>query len=454
MPMILKTIPATILLLHIGSYAFFSINGKISPFELFNMMLLVANIIIFIMFLKAKISDYTIGLSAMFLIGSHAFIGQFLAPDSLTSGAILLINILTVYTGVQLVRHLPSCYWYAFVGSYFALFWLFILRQDNAEALFLASLMGLCAVARNFRLMSYFWGFVMAFSFCQPFAWEAAVTVIIVLNIMFNIRGSFSSTPAKFALLVGLVFIFLVLLPVVSVLIGEDPRNIINVLKDARVLSALKTTLISATACSVILLLVLTPFAYAAARLHFPGRNLLFALIDVPIIIPQSVAGIALIKIFGREQVIGQFLYDTLGIYFDDTLFGICLAQIFVSLPFFLKPAIQSFENVPANLEHAACSLGSSPAGTFFRVALPLAAKGILIGTVIAWGRAAGEFGAVLLLAPSPESVPVLAFNRFQSIGMVETAPLVAAFLIFSLAMFFLLQFVINTMKSHNATVQ
>ncbi|MFZ2654307.1 MAG: ABC transporter permease [Victivallales bacterium] len=454
MSIFLRTIPAAILLLHIGFYIFFSAKGRIPPFELFNLMLLAANILIFLMFFFRKISDATVGLSIMFLIGSHAFIGQFLAPDSLTSGAILLINILTVYTGIQIARYLSSWYWYVFVMSYFMLFWLFILRQENAEALFLASLMGLCAVARSYRLMTYFWGFVIAFTFCQPFAWEAAVTIIIVLNIIFNVRGSFNSMPAKLALFVGLVFIFLVLLPVVSVLIGEDPRSIINVIKDPRVLSALKTTLITATVSSIILLAFLTPFAYAAARLHFPGRNLLYALIDVPIIIPQSVAGIALIKIFGREQVVGQLLYDTCGIYFDDTLFGICLAQIFVSLPFFLKPAIQAFENVPANLEHAACSLGSSPLGTYFRVALPLAAKGILIGTVIAWGRAAGEFGAVLLLAPSPETVPVLAFNRFQSAGMVETGPLVAAFLMFSLVMFFLLQFVTNTMKSHNSTTQ
>lgn len=450
----LAKVPAAIVLLHVASYIFFSITGKIPPFELFNIMLLSANIAVFMLFRLGIFSDYTLGSACMLIIASHAFIGQFLAPDTLTSGAILLVNILTVYAGIQLIRHLPAGYWYAFAGSYLALFWLFIIKQNNAEALFLASLLGLAAVARNYRLLTYFWGIVVSFTFCQPFAWEAAISIIIILNIMFNIRSSFDSLSAKIALLTGLIFVFFVMLPVVAVLIGEDPRSIINVLKEPRVISALKITIVTATASSLILALILTPFAYAVARLHFPGKNLLLALIDVPIVIPQSVAGIALLKIFGRQQIVGQFAYDTFGIQFDGTMLGICLAQVFVSMPFFLKPAIQSFENVPSNLEFAARSLGSAPVGAFFRVALPLALKGILVGTVIAWGRAAGEFGAVLLIAPSPESVPVLAFNRFQSAGMAETGPLVAAFLLFSLVMFFILQFVTNTLKTHNSSTQ
>lgn len=454
MSKLLGKTPAAIILLHIAFYIFFSVNGKIPPFELFNIMLLAANSTVFLLFFFGKLSDYMLGSACMFIIASHAFIGQFLAPDTLTSGAILLVNILTVYTGIQVIRHLPAGYWYAFAGSYMALFWLFIIKQNNAEALFLSSLLGLAAVARSYRLMTYFWGIVIAFTFCQPFAWEAAVSIIVILNIMFNVKGSFDSLSAKTALLVGLIFVFLVMLPVVAVLIGEDPRSVLNVLKDPRVISALKITLITATASSLVLVVILTPFAYAVARLHFPGKNLVLALIDVPIIIPQSVAGIALLKIFGKQQLLGQFAYDIFGIQFDGTILGICLAQIFVSLPFFLKPAIQSFENVPSNLEFAARSLGSTPAGAFFRVALPLALKGVLVGTVIAWGRAAGEFGAVLLIAPSPESVPILAFNRFQSAGMVETGPLVAAFLLFSLVMFFILQFVTNTIKNHNSPVQ
>lgn len=451
---LLKKAPAAIILLHVSFYIFFSMNGKIPAFELFNIMLVAANSMVFLLFLFRKFSDYALGSACMFIIASHAFIGQFLAPDTLTSGAILLINILTVYTGIQIIRHLSSGYWYAFAGSYLMLFWLFIIKQNNAEALFLSSLLGLAAVARSYRLMTYFWGIVISFTFCQPFAWEAAISIIIILNIMFNVRSAFNSLSSKTALLIGLIFVFLVMLPVVAVLIGEDPRSIINTLRDPRVVSALKITLMTATASSLILVVILTPFAYAVARLSFPGKNLVLALIDVPIIIPQSVAGIALLKIFGKQQIVGQFVYDSFGIQFDGTILGICLAQIFVSLPFFLKPAIQAFENVPSNLEFAARSLGSAPVGAFFRIALPLALKGVLVGAVIAWGRAAGEFGAVLLIAPSPESVPVLAFNRFQSAGMIETGPLVAAFLLFSLVMFFILQFVTNTIKTHNSNTQ
>jgi molybdate/tungstate transport system permease protein len=152
--------------------------------------------------------------------------------------------------------------------------------------------------------------------------------------------------------------------------------------------------------------------------------------------------------VFSKQQFLGETLFMVFGIQFDGTMLGICLAQVFVAMPFIMKSSIAAFDNVPHGLEIAARTLGASSFDSFRRVALPLAAKGLFLGAVLAWARAAGEFGALLFLAPYPETAPVAAYNRFTSVGLVETAPLVTTLLLFSLAMFFLLQLVARSMRT------
>jgi len=194
------------------------------------------------------------------------------------------------------------------------------------------------------------------------------------------------------------------------------------------------------------------PLAYAVSRLRFRGRTLLLSLIDIPIVIPQSVAGIALLKVFSRQQFLGETLFAAFGLRFDGTMLGICLAQAFVAMPFLARSAIAAFDAVPPSLELSARTLGASPWSAIRRVALPLASRGLFLGAVLAWARAAGEFGAVIFIAPTPETAPVAAYNRFNAVGVAEAAPLVTALLVFSLAMFFLLQLVAHTLPTlHSA---
>ena len=426
---------------HVLSYAILSMTGAIEPTDLFNLLLLVANFVIAFVLLRGD-RDLLTGAGIMFLVAVHAFLGRRLAPDSLTSGAILFVNILVLYVGVKLNTHLPARYWYAFVAGYFLLFYIFIVRLDNAEALFLLFLLGMAATARSFRLSAYFWAVTLGFTFCQPYAWETVVISLIILTALFGTRGSLKSPTTLVFLCAGLIVVFLVLLPVIITVLGEDPHNIMKVLRDARIRSAIWTTVLTATISTVFLVIFTVPLAYAVSRLRFPGRTLLLSLIDVPIVIPQSVAGIALIKVFGKQQFLGEMLYQAFGLRFDGTMLGICVAQVFVAMPFIARSAIAAFDAVPEGLELSARTLGASSWSAFRRVALPLASRGLFLGAVLAWARAAGEFGAVIFIAPTPETAPVAAFNRFNSVGVIEAAPLVATLLLFSLAMFFLLQFV------------
>ncbi|MFH0964241.1 MAG: ABC transporter permease [Planctomycetota bacterium] len=445
-----RTVVVTLLAAHVALYGLFALLGFLEPLELLNVLLLLANFFVAGVLLRGR-GELLVGAGVMALIAAHSFLGQRLAPDALTSGALLLVNLLILYVGIEISTHLPGAYWYAFVASYFALFLIFIVLLENAEALFLLFLLGLAATARSARLLAYFWAITLSFTFCQPFAWEATIISVLTLTAVFSARGAGRSPATLVFLGCGLALVFLVLLPVFVTMLGEDPRNVETVLRDPRIRAAIGRTLFTATASTAFLVLFAVPLAYALSRLRFRGRALLLSLIDIPIIVPQSVAGIALVRVFGKEQFLGGVLERAFGLRFDGTLLGICLAQVFVAMPFLAKSALAAFDSVAVEKELVARTLGASSWGAFLRVALPMASRGVFLGVVLAWARAAGEFGALVFIAPTPETAPVAAYNRFQSVGMVETGPLVATLLGFSLVMFFLLQFVVRVLPTARA---
>jgi molybdate/tungstate transport system permease protein len=245
-----------------------------------------------------------------------------------------------------------------------------------------------------------------------------------------------------------MVLTALVFLPILVAVMGESLANIQPVLEDGRVRSAIAVTFLTATVSTVILLLFVVPLAYGISRLRFFGRTALLSLIDLPVVIPQSVAGIALVSVLGRNQYLGELVFRLTGVAVDNTILGIIVAQVVVSLPFIAKASIAAFDAVPEELETVARTLKASSFGAFRRVALPLASRGIFFGAVLAWARAAGEFGAVVILAPTPVTAPVEAFNRFVSVGAIEAAPLVTVLLAFSFVMFFLLQWSVRLLPA------
>lgn len=423
------------LILHVALGA----AGWIDPFELFNLMLLAASAAVGIM-TAVGYADLFFGSAVMFLLASHALIGHHLAPDSLTSGAILFVNILTVYAGMHIFDSLPIRHGVAFAASYGLLFELFIRRMNNAEPIFLLALMGLAATGRNLQMLAYFWAFVISFTVCQPYAWEAAILSSLMLTAIFSARSPVRNPVALTGLIAGLAFFTALMLPVVVLLLSQTPQSISAVMAAPEAREALLLTGITATVSTLILAVFCIPLGYALSRLTFRGKTLVLSLIDVPIVIPQSVAGIALLLVFGRSQPLGSALMSRFGITLDGALAGIVVAQLFVSFPFLIKPAIAAFDAVPLSLELAARHLGASAWGAFRRLTLPLAARGLFLGATLAWARAAGEFGAVYFMTASPAVAPIEVFNRFERVGLAETTPLVAALLLFSLALFFLLQ--------------
>ncbi len=164
-------------------------------------------------------------------------------------------------------------------------------------------------------------------------------------------------------------------------------------------LQPLWLTLKVAAVATLSAFLIGVAMAFLLARGRFYGREWLDALLTLPLVLPPTILGYYLIVLVGRNGWIGRWLYDALGITLMFTWQGAALAATIVSLPLVLKSARTAFESVDQNLEKAARTLGLSETGVFFRVSLPLAWRGILAGTTLAFARAMGEFGATLMIA-------------------------------------------------------
>jgi molybdate transport system permease protein len=200
-------------------------------------------------------------------------------------------------------------------------------------------------------------------------------------------------------LLPGLAFVLFVAVPLAALVYrAAQGGNLLYSLERPIVREALRVSLVTSTLTLLIALVLGTPLAYLLARGRFPGRRLLDTLVDLPIVLPPVVAGVALLMAFGRRGVFGGELRD-LGVELAFTTRAVVIAQVFVSAPFYIRAAKAGFQTVDVTLEQMAYTLGVSPLGTFFRVTLPLALPAVLGGVVLCWARAMSEFGATMMFA-------------------------------------------------------
>jgi molybdate transport system permease protein len=157
--------------------------------------------------------------------------------------------------------------------------------------------------------------------------------------------------------------------------------------------------------------------AFAAARLRFPGKEVLDAMMTLPMVMPPTVLGYYLLVLLGRRGIIGQWLYENLGVTLIFTWQGAVIAAAIVAFPLVYKAARVAFEGIDAQFEQAARALGQSEAEVFIRVTLPLAWRGILAGSMLAFARALGEFGATLMVAGSlPGRTQTLSIAVYEAV--------------------------------------
>jgi molybdate/tungstate transport system permease protein len=219
--------------------------------------------------------------------------------------------------------------------------------------------------------------------------------------------------------LLGSLLLLLVVAPLLGLVLTSSPAELGEAASDPEVIGSIQLTLMAALLATVACTITGVPLAYLLARRRFLGRSLLLAIIDLPIIIPHTAAGIALLTVLGRQSSFGAWL-DSLGIGVVGRISGIAAAMAFVSLPFLVNAARDGFEAVPVRLEKVARTLGAPPHRVFFSISLPMTWRSILSGFVMMWGRGISEFGAVIIIAYHPMTTPVMVYQRLNDYGLAS----------------------------------
>lgn len=241
-------------------------------------------------------------------------------------------------------------------------------------------------------------------------------------------------------LLSALVLLFIIA-PLASMALNTGKSEFFETIGDTDVRQSIGLTLSVAFVATLIFAFGAIPLAYLMARRNFPGKKIVQGIIDLPVVIPHTAAGIALLGFISREGFLGK-VAGTMGLSLINNPAGTALAMAFVSVPFMINAARDGFAAVPPRLEKAALSLGASRTRAFFSVSVPLAWRSIVSGFVMMFARGMSEFGAIVIVAYHPMTAPVMIYDRFNSFGLSYARPLSLLFVMVALVVFVLFRMI------------
>ena len=217
--------------------------------------------------------------------------------------------------------------------------------------------------------------------------------------------------------LASLPLLLFLLLPCAALVVGVTPASMLEHVVEPQVAQAITLSGTTTLMTLVITILAGTPVAYLLARRKFIGRTVLDTLIDLPIVLPPSVAGIALLMAFGRRGLLGEYL-GSIGVSIPFTQTAVVLAQLFVASPLYIKSAEAGFASVEREYEQAAAIDGASPWKIFRSVTVPLSFHALIGGAIMTWARALGEFGATIIFAGNfpgrTQTMPLAIYIGFE----------------------------------------
>jgi molybdate/tungstate transport system permease protein len=253
-------------------------------------------------------------------------------------------------------------------------------------------------------------------------------------------RTIFSGNPFLYLTFIcSTVVLLFIAMPLLQMVSQPSAAALWETIRDPAVLSSLWLSVYTAAVAALISFLFGTPLAYLLARRDFFGKKLVESIIDLPIVIPHPVVGIAILSLLGRGHPLGQLL-DKIGVRIMGSVTGIIVVLTFVGLPFYIHAAKTGFESVPLRLEKVSRSLGAGPAATFFRVTFPLSWRFMLSGVILCAARAVSEFGAVVIVAYHPMIAPVLMYERFTAYGLTYSQPVAVWLILVCLSLFMVLR--------------
>ncbi len=211
----------------------------------------------------------------------------------------------------------------------------------------------------------------------------------------------------------------LFVIPLIGLLAKTPWSNLLDLIGDELVLDALRISLITSVASSLLSVLFGVPLAWLLSRGSFRGREVLRALVTLPMVLPPVVGGAALLFALGRRGLLGEPLYEATGLVLPFSTAGVVLATTFVAMPFLVVTVEGAFNSIDRRYETAAATLGAGPLTVFRRVTLPMIAPSIRAGLVLAWARALGEFGATITFAGNlggrTQTLPLAVFVALES---------------------------------------
>ncbi|MFD7867719.1 molybdate ABC transporter permease subunit [Streptomyces sp. NPDC059783] len=229
-------------------------------------------------------------------------------------------------------------------------------------------------------------------------------------------RRTGAPLPLLVPAVIGLAFLAL---PLVALLIRAPWRSMPTLLTSTEVWEALRLSLLCATGATAVSLVLGVPLAWLLARVEFPGRGLVRALVTLPLVLPPVVGGVALLMALGRNGVVGRWLDAWFGVTLPFTTTGVVVAEAFVAMPFLVVSVEGTLRAADPRYEEAATTLGASRFTAFRRVTLPMIMPGIAAGAVLAWARALGEFGATITFAGNfpgrTQTMPLAVYLALQS---------------------------------------
>jgi molybdate transport system permease protein len=218
-------------------------------------------------------------------------------------------------------------------------------------------------------------------------------------------------------IVLALPLLALIVLPIVSLLLHVEPLLLWHHLRTTNVAQAVSLSMATSTITTVVALIVGTPTAYILSRYQFRGRMLIETLLEIPMVLPPAVAGVALLMAFGRRGIVGSYLGEWgIEVAFSQT--AVVLAQLFVAAPFYVKAAVVGLSKIDREVEQAAALDGAGPWTTFRHITLPLAWPALFGGAVMTWARALGEFGATIIFAGNfpgrTQTMPLAIYLGFE----------------------------------------
>lgn len=232
-------------------------------------------------------------------------------------------------------------------------------------------------------------------------------------------RRSIRRRPPIVFVVLGLLGALIFVVPLLGLLQRTPWSDLPELLTSDIVLDALRLSLISSLAATLIALVLGVPLAWLLARVEFPGRRLVRAIVTLPMVLPPVVGGAALLFALGRRGIVGGPIYDSTGFVLPFSIWGVIIANTFVAMPFLVVTVESAFVSLDQRYEGAAATLGASRLTVFRRVTVPMIAPSLAGGLVLTWARALGEFGATATFAGNlqgrTQTLPLAVFVTLES---------------------------------------